>query len=79
MIGKEGIARVFSSYSSTDSIFVELLKVDVHDMGMGLWLDSGESRAGEEWRNSVDKRIFSMDVRQGGELMWLQPRTDILC
>ncbi len=56
------MAKVFISYSSSDSIFADLTKMKLKEAGIQVWLDSGELRAGEEWRDAIDKGISSMDV-----------------
>lgn len=56
------MAKVFISYSSSDSIFADLAKMKLKEAGIHVWLDSGELRAGEEWRDAIDRGISLTDV-----------------
>lgn len=56
------MSQVFISYSSKDSIFADLTKMKLKEADVDVWLDSGELRAGEEWRDAIDKGITSADV-----------------
>lgn len=56
------MSQVFISYSSADTIFADLTKMKLKEAGVEVWLDSGELRAGEEWRNAIDRGISSTDV-----------------
>lgn len=54
--------QVFISYSSSDSIFADLLKMKLQAAGIDAWLDRGELEAGEEWRNAIDEGISSTEA-----------------
>lgn len=56
------MTKVFISYSSIDSIFADLTKMKLEGAGIQVWLDSGELKAGEEWRDAIDRGISSADV-----------------
>ena len=54
--------QVFISYASKDSIFADLTKMKLKEAGIRVWLDHGELRGGEEWRDSIDRGIDSSDT-----------------
>ncbi len=56
------MAEVFISYASKDAIFADLTKMKLKEAGIRVWLDHGELRGGEEWRDSIDNGIASADV-----------------
>lgn len=54
--------KVFISYSSSDSDFVELMKMKLEGSGIVVWRDTHEIAAGEEWRNEIDFGLLSSDT-----------------
>ena len=54
--------QVFISYASNDAIFADLTKMKLKEAEIRVWLDHGELRGGEEWRNSIDRGITNSDV-----------------
>jgi hypothetical protein len=51
------MAQVFLSYSKADHFFAELAKIKLEEQGISVWLDNGQLRAGNDWRNGIDKGI----------------------
>lgn len=56
------MAQVFISYASKDSIFADLTKMKLKEAGIRVWLDHGELRGGDEWRDSIDRGINRSDM-----------------
>ncbi len=56
------MAKVFISYASKDSIFADLTKMKLKEAGISVWLDHGELRGGDEWRDSIDRGITTSDT-----------------
>lgn len=54
--------QVFISYSEKDSIFAQLAKEKLEAEGIKVWLFEGDLHPGENWREAIDKGIFSSDV-----------------
>ena len=51
------MAKVFLSYSTKDHYFAELARIKLEEKGISVWLDSGKLRAGDDWRNGIDRGI----------------------
>lgn len=51
------MSHVFLSYSHEDHFFAELAKIKLEEASIHVWLDQGQLRAGDEWRNAIDKGI----------------------
>ncbi|MEL7116174.1 MAG: toll/interleukin-1 receptor domain-containing protein [Pseudomonadota bacterium] len=51
------MAQVFLSYSSKDFFFAHLLRIKLGEFDHSVWIDSGQLRAGEQWRQSIDLGI----------------------
>ena len=51
------MSHVFLSYSHEDHFFAELTKIKLEEEKIHVWLDQGQLRAGDEWRNAIDKGI----------------------
>ena len=56
------MATVFISYSHEDHHFAELLNLKLQNKEHTVWLDNGALRAGEDWRNGIEKGIQESDV-----------------
>lgn len=56
------MAQVFISYSHEDHHFAELLKLKLEEKQHSVWLDNGALRAGEDWRNGIEKGIHESDL-----------------
>lgn len=54
--------KTFMSYASEDAIFADLARLKLQGAGIDVWIDAGDLRAGEEWRNAIDEGIISSDV-----------------
>ena len=54
--------KTFLSYASEDAIFADLARLKLQDAGIDVWIDAGNLRAGEEWRNAIDEGISTADV-----------------
>ncbi|ETX06351.1 toll/interleukin-1 receptor domain-containing protein [Candidatus Entotheonella palauensis] len=54
--------KVFISYNSNDAMFADLVKARLEVAGVDVWLDDGNLRPGEEWRNTIDDSISSSDA-----------------
>ena len=53
------MSHVFVSYSHHDSDFVTLLRLQLEQIGISVWLDTERLDAGEEWRDAIDRAIRS--------------------
>jgi hypothetical protein len=51
------MTTVFLSYSSKDHVFAELAQIKLAEAGITLWRDSGQLRAGSDWRRGIEKGI----------------------
>jgi hypothetical protein len=51
------MAKVFLSYSKKDHYFAELARIKLEEKGISVWVDSGQLRAGDDWRSGIDKGI----------------------
>lgn len=51
------MANVFLSYSSEDYFFAELAEIKLSKAGISLWRDQGQLRAGNDWRQGIEKGI----------------------
>lgn len=51
--------QAFISYASADGDFAELTRNKLEWAGLQVWVDQGQLRAGEEWRNAIDDGIAS--------------------
>ncbi len=56
------MAQVFISYASKDAIFADLTKMKLKEAGIRVWLDHGNLRGGDEWRDAIDQGIATSDV-----------------
>lgn len=56
------MSKAFMSYASEDAIFADLARLKLQNAGIDVWIDTGNLRAGEEWRNAIDEGITSSDV-----------------
>jgi hypothetical protein len=54
--------QAFISYASQDATFADLAKLKLKEAGINVWLDHGELRAGDEWRNAIDDGISSSET-----------------
>lgn len=54
--------KTFLSYASENAIFADLARLKLQDAGIEVWIDAGNIRAGEEWRNAIDEGISTADV-----------------
>nr|WP_240904248.1 toll/interleukin-1 receptor domain-containing protein [Rhodobacter sp. SGA-6-6] len=50
------------SYAHSDKFFAELLQLKVEASNIGVWRDTRSFRAGDNWRQSIDKGIQSADA-----------------
>jgi hypothetical protein len=48
---------VFLSYSKKDYFFAELAYIKLSEVGITLWRDQGQLRAGADWRQGIEKGI----------------------
>ncbi len=53
---------VFLSYASSDYFFAEMLSLKLKETGIEIWRDLGQLRAGDDWRESIEKGIFESDA-----------------
>lgn len=51
------MSNVFLSYSTKDHYFAELVGIKLADVGIKLWRDQGQLRAGTDWRREIDRGI----------------------
>lgn len=51
------MSHVFLSYSHEDHFFAELARIKLSEAGISVWVDQGQLKAGDEWRNSIDRGI----------------------
>jgi len=51
------MATVFLSYSTKDHYFAELANIKLAEVGINLWRDQGQLRAGSDWRNGIERGI----------------------
>ena len=51
------MSHVFLSYSHQDHFFAELARIKLAEAGISVWVDQGQLRAGDDWRNAIDKGI----------------------
>ena len=51
------MSHVFLSYSHEDHFFAELARIKLAEAGISVWVDQGQLRAGEDWRNGIDQGI----------------------
>ena len=56
------MAKVFISYSTKDAVFADLAKMKLNEEGVDVWLDHGDLRGGDEWREAIDHGISSSDA-----------------
>ena len=49
--------HIFISYASEDAVFAQLVKMTLEASNIEVWLDSGNLRMGEEWRDAIDRGI----------------------
>jgi hypothetical protein len=56
------VPKVFISYSRSDHHFAELLRIKLKEKAIEVWLDNGSLRAGNDWRQEIDKGINSSDL-----------------
>ncbi len=49
----------FVSYARDDHMFVELLKEKLDPDEFSLWVDSGDIKGGDEWRNKIDTALHN--------------------
>ena len=49
--------QVFLSYSRADHFFAELARIKLEAENISVWVDKGQLRAGNDWRNGIDKGI----------------------
>ena len=54
--------KIFISYSSGDSDFAELLREQLQNREMKVWLDQGSLHAGDDWKKAIDEGISSSDT-----------------
>jgi len=54
--------KVFISYSREDHHFAELLQIKLKENGITVWLDNGSLRAGNDWRQEIDKGISECSI-----------------
>src|SRR6266536_3200852 len=65
--------KVFISYSSGDSDFAELARLQLQQRGIEVWLDQGALHPGDDWRKSIDEGISSSDAL----IVVLSPRSSM--
>jgi len=58
----DSMAQAFMSYASEDAVFTDLASMKLKEAGVDVWADYGAVRAGDEWRDAIDKGISSSDV-----------------
>ena len=51
------MATVFLSYSTKDHHFAELAGIKLAEVGINLWRDQGQLRAGSDWRTGIERGI----------------------
>lgn len=51
------MSHVFFSYSRKDHFFAELACIKLAEANITVWRDQGQLRAGEDWRNAIDRGI----------------------
>jgi hypothetical protein len=51
------MSTVFLSYSKKDYFFAEVAGIRLSEAGIKLWRDQGQLRAGEDWRQGIEKGI----------------------
>jgi hypothetical protein len=51
------MSTVFLSYSKKDYFFAEVASIKLSEAGIKLWRDQGQLRAGEDWRQGIEKGI----------------------
>jgi hypothetical protein len=56
------MARIFISYSRKDEVFALSLEDSLSSVGADYWIDKAHIRAGENWRNAIDKALKLCDV-----------------
>ena len=54
--------KVFISYSTKDAVFADLAKMKLNAQGVEVWLDHGDLRGGDEWREAIDQGISGSDA-----------------
>src|ERR1039458_5562286 len=54
--------KVFISYSTKDAVFADLAKMKLNAEGVEVWLDHGDLRGGDEWREAIDQGISGSDA-----------------
>ena len=51
------MATLFLSYASKDHFFAELARLKLEEAGISVWVDKGRLRAGDDWRQGIDRGI----------------------
>lgn len=51
------MGTVFLSYASKDRFFAELARLKLEGAGISVWVDNGRLRAGDDWRQGIDRGI----------------------
>ena len=49
--------HVFLSYSKKDFHFAELARIKLAEENISVWIDQGQLRAGDDWRNGIDQGL----------------------
>ena len=66
------MSTVFISYSTRDHFFAELARLKLEAAGIPVWVDNTSLRAGDDWRQEIDKGIsdcFAIIVALSAELV----------
>jgi hypothetical protein len=51
------MSTVFLSYSTRDHYFAELASIKLGEVGINVWRDQGQLRAGSDWRGGIERGI----------------------
>ncbi len=56
------MSQTFISYASEDAIYAQLVMAKLKEAGLQVWLDQGDLRGGDEWRDAIDQGISDSDA-----------------
>lgn len=51
------MVSLFLSYASKDHFFAELARLKLEEAGISVWVDKGQLKAGDDWRQAIDRGI----------------------
>jgi hypothetical protein len=59
---KPSTSKIFTSYSRSDSVFVDWLWQELESRNIQIWVDRKDIKAGENWADAVDSALKSSQV-----------------